>query len=52
MILDPPINKYIHFGQMGYDDYTKHHDDSINDLRRNRETDILNGETNIKGRWR
>lgn len=24
MILDPHTNKYIHFGQMGYEDYTKH----------------------------
>jgi hypothetical protein len=45
MILDPTINKYIHFGQMGYEDYTKHNDDS----RRNR---YLKRAINIKGHWR
>lgn len=32
MILDPNTNKFIHFGQMRYQDYTKHQDK----LRRNR----------------
>ena len=27
MVLDPNTNKMIHFGQMGYEDYTKHHDE-------------------------
>lgn len=26
MILNPNDNKWIHFGQMGYEDYTKHKD--------------------------
>jgi hypothetical protein len=42
MILDPTTNKYVHFGQMGYEDYTKTGDDS----KRFR---YLRRATNIKG---
>lgn len=27
MLLNPLTNKWIHFGQKGYDDYTKHQDE-------------------------
>lgn len=40
-----PDNKWIHFGQMGYEDYTKHKDD---DRRKN----YLNRSSNIKGQWK
>ena len=26
MVYDPKNNKWVNFGQMGYEDYTKHHD--------------------------
>jgi hypothetical protein len=26
MVFDPKNNKWVNFGQMGYEDYTKHHD--------------------------
>lgn len=26
MVLNPQTNKWVHFGQMGYSDYTKHKD--------------------------
>jgi hypothetical protein len=32
MIEDPLTNKKIHFGQMGYEDYTKHKDERRRDL--------------------
>lgn len=44
MIQDPD-NKWIHFGQMGYEDYTKHKDD---DRRKN----YLKRSSNIKGQWK
>jgi len=44
MILDPTNNKYSHFGQMGYEDYTMHQDD----LRRSR---YLKRATKIRGDW-
>jgi hypothetical protein len=37
--------KFIHFGQMGYEDYTRH----MSDIRRIR---YLNRATNIRGNWR
>lgn len=27
MVLNPETNKYIHFGEMGYEDFTKHKDE-------------------------
>lgn len=34
MIIDPNKNKMVHFGEMGYEDYTKHNDnDRRNDFR-------------------
>lgn len=27
MLYDDNNNKWVHFGQMGYEDYTKHHDE-------------------------
>jgi len=40
-----PDGKYIHFGQMGYEDHTKHK----SDIRR---INYLNRATNIRGNWR
>jgi hypothetical protein len=38
MILNPETNKWVHFGQMGYEDYTKHQDEERKDkfLKRNK----------------
>jgi len=38
MIFDPDNNKWVHFGQMGYEDYTKHNDNVRRDnfLKRNK----------------
>ena len=36
MVLDPNTNKMVHFGQMGYEDYTKHHDEKRRELFRKR----------------
>jgi len=36
MILNPNTNKLVHFGQWGYEDYTKHHDKTRRDLFRKR----------------
>lgn len=44
-IYDPIKCKWVDFGQMGYEDYTKHQDDK----RRQR---YLNRATNMKGNWR
>lgn len=27
MILNPETNKWVHFGEIGYEDFTKHHDE-------------------------
>jgi len=45
MIYNPFNNKFVHFGQMGYEDYTKHGDQE----RRN---NYLNRTSKIKGDWR
>ena len=45
MIQRPTDGKFIHFGQIGYEDYTKHQ----NDIRRIR---YLQRTTNIRGNWR
>lgn len=34
MVLNPNTNKWIHFGQMGYQDYTKHQDNKRRQLFR------------------
>jgi hypothetical protein len=44
-IYDPTLQKWVHFGQRGYEDYTIHHDDE----RRRR---YLNRATKIKGNWK
>lgn len=44
MILNPETNKYVHFGQMGYQDYTIHKDDT-------RRGNYLNRSKSIKGNW-
>jgi len=44
MIFDPNNNKWIHFGQLNYEDYTKHKDPLRRDL-------YLSRATRIKGDW-
>lgn len=44
MVQDPD-NKWVHFGQMGYEDYTKHKDD-------NRRKNYLKRSSNISGKWK
>jgi ABC-type sulfate transport system substrate-binding protein len=38
MIINPKTNRYINFGQMGYEDYTKHQDEERREkfLKRNK----------------
>ena len=36
MVLNPKTNKMVHFGQMGYEDYTKHQDENRRELFRKR----------------
>lgn len=43
-IFDIENNKWVHFGNVGYEDYTKHNDDE----RRNR---YLKRALKIKGKW-
>ncbi len=45
MIFNPNNNKWIHFGQLDYKDYTKHKDPLRRDL-------YLSRVNNIKGDWR
>ena len=45
MLLNPETHKWIYFGQMGYEDFTKHHDG----IRRN---NYLRRTENMKGNWR
>ena len=45
MVLNPETDKWIHFGQMGYEDYTKH-----KDLERRKS--YLARASNMKGEWR
>lgn len=45
MLFDPETNKYVHFGQMGYEDFTRHK----NLLKRNK---YLARSLNIKGNWK
>ena len=51
MIFNPHTNKFVHFGGMGYLDYTKYlqlYDKKDADIHRNR---YLNRALNIKGDW-
>ena len=45
MILNPNTNKYIYFGQFGFEDFTKH-----KDLQRR--DNYLKRTANIKGDWK
>jgi hypothetical protein len=45
MILNPLTNKWIHFGQMGYQDFTKHNDQK-------RRENYLKRTGNMPGNWR
>lgn len=45
MVYDPNTEKMIHFGQNGYEDFTKHKDE-------NRRQRYLNRATKIKGNWK
>jgi hypothetical protein len=45
MIYDPIHKKWIHFGQMGYEDFTKHKDS----VRRER---YLKRTANMRGEWK
>ncbi len=44
-ILDPENDKWVHFGQMGYEDFTKHQDEE----RRKR---YLTRTANMRGNWK
>lgn len=44
-IIHPVTGKQIHFGAMGYEDFTKHGDDARRNL-------YLKRAKNIKGKWR
>lgn len=45
MVWDPKNQKWVHFGQLGYEDYTKHKDKS-------RRKNYLTRSRNIKGDWK
>jgi hypothetical protein len=45
MIFDPDLNKMVHFGQLGYEDFTKHEDE-------NRRENYLKRTENMKGDWK
>lgn len=40
-----PAGKWVHFGQMGYEDYTKH-------KNKQQRMNYLNRATNIRGKWK
>lgn len=44
-IFDPKNNKWIHFGQIGYEDYTKH-------LDKKRRKNYLNRTKYMRGNWK
>jgi hypothetical protein len=44
-IIDPKNNKLVNFGEMGYEDYTKHKDKS-------RRKNYLRRSSKIKGTWK
>ena len=45
MVHNPHTDKWIHFGQIGYEDYTKHKDDK-------RRENYLRRTANMKGNWK
>ena len=45
MVLNPHTNKWVYFGQMGYEDFTKHQD-------LNRRKNYLRRSENMRGNWR
>jgi hypothetical protein len=45
MVFNPHINKWVHFGLMPYEDFTKHQD-------QNRRQNYLRRTENMKGDWR
>ena len=45
MVFNPHTNKWVYFGQMGYEDFTKHHD-------RIRRSNYLRRTENMKGNWK
>ena len=45
MVLNPETNKFIHFGALNYEDFTKHQDP-------NRRDNYLKRTANIKGDWK
>ncbi len=45
MVLNPDTNKFIHFGQLGFEDFTKHQDTK-------RQTSYLNRTGNMRGDWK
>jgi hypothetical protein len=45
MVLNPNTNKWVYFGQMGYEDFTKHRDP----LRR---YNYLRRTENMRGNWK
>ena len=44
-IFDPKNNKWVNFGQIGYEDYTKHHS-------KNRRKNYLNRTKYMRGDWK
>jgi hypothetical protein len=44
-ICDENTKKWVHFGQLGYEDYTKHKD-------KNRRKNYLARSSKIKGKWK
>lgn len=44
-IYDPIANKWVHFGQIGYEDFTKHRD-------KKRRKNYLTRTFNMRGNWR
>ena len=45
MVLNPITKTWIHFGQYGYEDFTKHHDQK-------RRENYLRRTQNIRGNWK
>ncbi len=45
MVKNPTNNKYVHFGELGFEDFTKHKD-------KKRQNDYLSRATKIKGNWK
>jgi len=44
MVLNPHTNKWVYFGQIGYEDFTKHKDEK-------RRENYLKRTANIRGQW-